>query len=454
MDLLSTPRPALGLHPAAATDESGRWFARAKAVLAGGVSSSARSATTGPLDHPLYVARGRGSRIWDADGNAFVDYLLGYGSSILGHADPSLTAAVSAQLDLGTMFGTCNTAEVELAELVCRLVPCAELVRFANSGSEAIQGAVRAARGFTGRTKILKFEGHYHGWVDTLAVSNRPPPDEAGPPDAPHSHPHSLGMSPAAVADVVVCPWNDPAALRSLLAANDVAAVIAEPIVANNACIAPAPGFLDILRAETAARGVLLIFDEIVTGFRVAPGGAQELFGVVPDLAVYSKAFGGGLPIAAFAGRRDVMEPVAANTVKHGGTYNANPMCAVAARHTLATLARADVQDRIRAHGETIMAAVRRAARDARVPAVVQGVGSMFQVVFTGARPGDDQPLRNYRDLARADAGRYAAFRHALLRQGVHANGSGLACWFVSAAHTAEDADITAAAVGRAMRGV
>ncbi len=450
MHQVSLSRPGLGLHPAAATDESQRWFDRAKSVLAGGVSSSARSVTTGPLDHPLYITHGRGSRIWDADGNQYVDYLLSYGSTVLGHTDPDLTDTLARQLDLGTMFGTCNTAEVELAEQICRMVPCAQLVRFGNSGSEVIQGAVRAARGFTGRTKILKFEGHYHGWVDTLAVSNRPTAEQAGPADAPASHPHSLGLPPGVVGDVVICPWNRPDVLRQMLAAGDFAAVIAEPIVANNACIGPADGFLEAVRDACSAHGTLLIFDEIVTGFRIAAGGAQELFGVVPDLAVYSKAIGGGLPIAAFAGRRDVMDLIAANVVKHGGTYNANPLCATAALHTLRQLSRAAVRDTLRTAGEAVMEAIRRSAHDAGVGIVLNGVGSMFQVVFTD----DPTPLRNYRDLARADGGRYAAFRHALLTRGVHANSSGLACWFTSAAHTAEDAEVAGAAVDRAIRAV
>ena len=440
-------RPALGLHAGAVTDESQRWFERAKAVLAGGVSSSARSTTTGPLDHPLYITHGRGSRIWDADGNQFIDYLLGYGSSILGHTDAELTEAASRQLDLGTLFGTCNTVEVQLAEQIVRMVPCAQLVRFANSGSEAIQGAVRAARGFTGRTKILKFEGHYHGWVDTLAVSNRPSPDQAGPAHAPFSHPHSLGMSPAAVDEVIICPWNNPTALRAILAEHDFAAVIAEPIVANNACIMPVDGFLQTLRDECTARGVVLIYDEIVTGFRIAPGGAQEVFGVLPDLAVYSKAIGGGLPIAAFAGRRDILNLVAANVVKHGGTYNANPLCATAALHTLRTLAQPAVQDRIRSAGEAVMESIRRSAHDNGVPVIVQGAGSMFQAIFT-----DADRLRDYRDLSRADTARYAVFRHSLLQQGIHCNSSGLACWFVSAAHTPDDTMIALTAVERAMR--
>ncbi len=209
------------------------------------------------------------------------------------------------------MFGTCNTVEVELAEQICRMVPCAELVRFGNSGSEVIQGAVRAARGFTGRTKILKFEGHYHGWVDTLAVSNRPTRRTGRPGRRAGQPPALAGPAAGVVGDVVICPWNRPDVLRRMLAAGDVAAVIAEPIVANNACIGPADGFLEAVRDACSAHGTLLIFDEIVTGFRVAAGGAQELFGVVPDLAVYSKAIGGGLPIAAFAGRRDVMDLIA-----------------------------------------------------------------------------------------------------------------------------------------------
>ncbi len=283
--------------------------------------------------HPLYAERGRGGRIQDVDGNVFVDFLLSYGALILGHANPTVVEAVSEQLERGTMFGTANSAEVELAEAICRLVPCAELVRFANSGSEAICGAIRAARGFTGKSKVLKFEGHYHGWVDVLAVSNRPALADAGPAASPNSVAHSRGIPEGVVHDVSICPWNDPAGLRSVLDAHggQLAAVIAEPIVANNACIMPAPGYLELLRDECTRRGIVLIFDEIVTGFRLAPGGAQDYFGVVPDLAVYSKALGGGLPISAFAGIRKVMEPIGENTVKHGGTYNGNSLCAAAA---------------------------------------------------------------------------------------------------------------------------
>jgi len=367
----------------------------------------------------------------------------------LGHADRGLSEALHTQLDLGTMFGTCNTVEVELAEQICRMVPCAKLVRYANSGSEAMSGAVRAARGFTGRNKILKFEGHYHGWVDVLAVSNRPTLEQAGPAEAPNSVAHSLGTPSGVVGDVVIAPWNDRAVLSQILDqhAGEFAAVVAEPIVANNACIMPAAGYLQSLREECDRRGIILIFDEIVTGFRTAPGGAQELFGVIPDIAVYSKALGGGLPLAAFAGRHDIMDMVAANTVKHGGTYNGNPLCAASALYTLRQLNDPTVRDRIDVAGRAIMEAITRTAHDRGIPCVVQGVPSMFQVVFNA----DGRAPQNYRDLQTADTKRYAHFRQNLLERGIHSNSSGLACWFISSAHMHDDTAIAVAAIEESM---
>ncbi|MEK6703768.1 MAG: glutamate-1-semialdehyde 2,1-aminomutase [Planctomycetota bacterium] len=435
---------------------SREWFDRAKAVLAGGISSSARATTAGRLAHPLYIAHGQGSRIWDADGNEFLDFLLSYGSVILGHGDATLRHAVVQQLELGTMFGTCNTLEVELAEQICRMVPCAELVRYANSGSEAIMGAVRAARGFTGRSRILKFEGHYHGWVDALAISNRPTPAEAGPIEAPLSAPHSRGMPASAAQEIVIAPWNEPEILTRILDAHapggesEFAAMICEPIVANNACIMPLPGYLEFLREECTKRKIVLIFDEIVTGFRIAPGGAQEHFGVLPDLAVFSKAIGGGFPISAFCGRRDIMTPIGLNTVKHGGTYNGNPLCAAAALTTLRTVAQPHVMHRINSVGTSLAEAVTRAARDSGVACIVQGVGGMFQIVFTS----DGRPPRHYRDLARADTARFAAFWQSLLDQRIHANSSGMACWFTSAAHTDEDVEQACEAIRVAMKSI
>jgi len=441
----STDGVALGLPEHATTKMSQAWFDRAKRSLAGGISSSARLTTTGPHPYPLYIDHGSGARIWDVDGNEYIDYLISYGCAIHGHANPVLATALTRVLSTGVMFGTCNVPEVELAELICRMVPCADLVRYANSGSEAIQGAVRAARGFTGRSKILKFEGHYHGWVDALAVSNRPAPAEVGPYEAPASRPHSPGIPPSSLADVVICPWNDADVLRLVLDAHrgEIAAVICEPIVANNACTMPAPGYLEKLRDECTKRGIVLIFDEICTGFRTGPGGAQTLFGVLPDLAVYSKALGGGLPIAAFAGRQDIMDHIGTNRIKHGGTYNGSPLCATAALVTLTKLADPAVTERIADAGEHIMAAIRKASSDYGVPCAVQGVGAMFQVVFSA----DGAPIRQYRDTFTLDTGRYDVFRHALLQRGIHINASGLACWFVSSVLTDEDVNRACAAV-------
>ncbi len=438
------------------TDESKAWFARANKVLAGGISSSARASTTGDLPYPLYITRGAGSHIWDADGNEFIDYLLSYGSVILGHQDAGLKSAITAQLDAGTMFGTCNTIEVQLAEQICRMVPGVDLVRFSNSGSEAICGAVRAARGFTSKTKILKFEGHYHGWVDVLAISNRPAAAESGPLDHPASQPHSRGIPQGIVNDVIIAPWNHRRQVENILDQfeSDLAAIVLEPVVANNACTMPEPGFLEFLREQCTRRKLLLIYDEIVTGFRLARGGAAEYFGVIPDLMIWSKAIGGGFPISAFGGRRDVMLPVAANTVKHGGTYNGNPLCAAAALETLRRLGEPGTLEAIQNHGDGLIEAIKRSAHDLHVPCCVQGTGTMFQLVFTD----DGQPLRHYRDILKANSARYGVFRQALLEMGVHINNSGSACWFVSAAHGANDAaggfDLahTRSAIERAMR--
>jgi glutamate-1-semialdehyde 2,1-aminomutase len=439
----------LGLSDLHATGQSRQWFARAKRVLAGGISSSARANTTGPLPYPLYIARGSKSHVWDVDGHEFIDYLLSYGSAILGHADNGLVASTQQQIQNGTMFGTCNTVEVELAEQICAMVPGAELVRYANSGSEAISGAIRAARGYTGRNKIMKFEGHYHGWVDVLAISNRPSSADAGPLEHPYSSPHSRGIPPGVRDDVIIAPWNHKNIIEQLLHehGSELAAIILEPIVANNACIMPEEGLLAWLREQCDQRGILLVYDEIVTGFRLARGGAAEYFGVTPDLTIFSKALGGGFPISAFAGRLAVMEPMGANVVKHGGTYNGNPLCAAAALYTLRRLNEPGTLENIHTHGLACMEAIRRAAQDGGIPCVVQGVGSMFQVIFNK----DGKPLKHYRDLLEVNTQRYAAFRHALLMQGVHVNSSGSACWFISAAHTADDLEYTTHAIAQAM---
>ncbi len=434
-------------RPEISFKHSKSWFERAKKVLAGGVSSSARMPEGDST--PLYITKGRGSRVMDIDGNEFVDFLLSYGSLVAGHNHPRVMHALKSQMKRGTMFGTCNIIEVELAEQICRMVPCAGLVRFANSGSEAIAGAVRAARGYSGRDKILKFEGHYHGRADLLAVSNRPALEKAGKFNEPESVPHSKGIPAGVVKDVIVCPWNEPLILKKILNRYDglIAAVIAEPLVANNACIMPIPGYLELLREECSRRGIILIFDEIVTGFRLAPGGAQEYFGIDCDIAVFSKAIGGGMPISAFAGKREFMEPIAKNTVKHGGTYNGNPICSVSALETLRLASENNFYSRMYGSGNAIIEAIRREAEDNHVKCIVQGVGPMFQVIFT-----DREKITNYRQLFGADNSKFGVFRDTLLELGILINSSYSACWFVSSVHNNEDIEIAMRAIRKAMR--
>ena len=438
-----------GVNLETSIEESKKWFERAKKVLSGGVSSSARIPAAGTVQTPLYINKGSGSRVWDIDGNQFVDLLLSYGSLILGHSHPKILNALENQIKLGTMFGTCNTTEVELAEQICKMVPCADKVRYANSGSEAIAGAIRAARGYTGKNKILKFEGHYHGWTDQLAVSNRPSLEEAGDFETPASRPHSKGIPGGVVDDVIICPWNEPEIFKNILKKYDgqIAAIIAETLVANNACIMPKVGYLELLKTESEKRGIILIFDEIVTGFRIAPGGVQEVYGIIPDLAVYSKAIGGGMPISAFAGKRDIMEPISKNTVKHGGTYNGNPVCAIVALETLKGVDEKGALTKAYNISNEIMEIIRFEAKQSNINCIVQGLGPMFQVVFT-----DRKEITNYRHLFDVDSLKFGLFRDTLLENGIHINSSYSACWFVSTVHTEEDVNIAKKAIHAGMK--
>ena len=438
----------LGVNLETSLEESKKWFERAKKVLSGGVSSSARMPAAGTVQTPLYINKGKGSRVWDVDGNQFVDLLLSYGSLIIGHSHPKILETIENQVKLGTMFGTCNTAEVELAEQICKMVPCADQVRYANSGSEAIAGAIRAARGYSGKSKIVKFEGHYHGWTDQLAVSNRPTAEEAGNFETPTSRPHSKGIPGGVVDDIIICPWNEPEIFKNILKKYEgqIAAIIAEPLVANNACIMPKPGYLELLKTESGKQGIILIFDEIVTGFRIAPGGVQEVYGVIPDIAVYSKAMGGGMPISAFAGKHEFMEPIAKNTVKHGGTYNGNPISAIVSLETLRAVNEKDALTNACNTGNEIIEIIKFEAKQNNINCIVQGLGPMFQVVFT-----DRKEITNYRHLFDVDSIKFGIFRDTLLSNGIHINSSYSACWFVSTVHTEDDVNIAKKAIHEGM---
>jgi glutamate-1-semialdehyde 2,1-aminomutase len=421
-------------------------YQQAAQVLAGGVSSNFR---LGGDPVPLFFTHGQGAHLFDVDGNAFIDYVLGMGPNILGHAPGPVISAVAASLSRGQLFAGQHQAEVELGRRVQALVPCAELVRFGSSGSEMDQAAVRLARAHTGRPRVVKFEGHYHGWFDTLLVSiPGAGPGELGPRAAPTPHLPSAGQSVAAASDVTVLPWNDLEALATYLEthAPETAAVLMEPICCNTSVILPRAGYLEGVRALCDQYGVVLIFDEVITGFRVGPGGAQARLGVTPDLAVFAKALGGGFPIAAVAGRRRIMEHLATGRALHGGSFNSNVPSTVAALATLEVLAAEGgaAYASMEARGERLMAGLRALARAAGLPLRVQGLGSVFNTAF-----GGPEEILEYRDYTATDLGRQRQFLIELQHQGVRVTSRGT--WFLSTAHSDTLIEQTLEAAERAL---
>ena len=414
-------------------------LARAQQSLAGGVSSQFRA---GGSPHPLFFERAAGARIWDADGNAYTDYALSQGPLLVGHSHPAVLARVADEMARAQLVGGQHRLEVEVAERIRDLVPCAELVRFSLTGTEAVQAALRLARACTGRPRYVKFEGHYHGWLDNVMISVHPSPAEAGPAEAPRSLPESAGQSPDAVNEAIVLPWNDPTALERTLAARhaEIAAVIAEPFLCNTGCIPPEPGYLEGLRALCDRYGILLIFDEVITGFRLAAGGAQEYLGITPDLATFGKALGGGFPIAVLAGKEHYMRRLTEGAV-HAGTFNAYTpgMAASAATLDVLTDGVDPVYPRLFRAGQALMAGLRAAAAETGHAVLLQGPGPMFHFAFTAR-----EQIRNYRDYQDVDGAQYARFARGLLDRGVRVIGRGL--WYVSTAHTDQDITDTVAA--------
>lgn len=419
-------------------------FARASSVIAGGVSSDARRVS----GTPLYVDRAHGAHLWDVDGNRYVDYVLGQGPALLGHSPEPVVSAVSQQVAKGIVYSAQHEGEVQLAELICDLVPFAEQVRFNSVGSEAVHGALRLARGYTGRSKIIKFEGHYHGWLDPVLYSVHPDTTAAGSAQQPQLVPGTAGQQLSSMGDLVLAPWNDPDALRLLLErhGHQVAAVIMEPILCNSGAIMPEPGFLQAAVDMAHAAGALVIFDEIITGFRIAAGGASEYFGVMPDLATFGKAIAGGMPLSAIAGRREVMEAIASGAVAHAGTFNSHPVSVAAANAALTVIK--DGGDALYASltdvGQSLMRGLRETAAEVGVPMLVDGPGPVFQTYFTSATS-----VRNYRDFAATDRSMNARLQQLLLDRGVNLNSRGL--WFLSTAHTQQDVDETIAAFADAL---
>ncbi|MGW5194222.1 aspartate aminotransferase family protein [Kribbella sp. NPDC004138] len=413
-------------------------YARAKKVIAGGVSSDARRA-----DKPLFVDHARGAELWDVDGKRYLDYVLGQGPNLLGHAAPLVADAVSTQVRRGVAYAAQHELEAEVAERLCRMVPAAELVRFNSVGSEAVHGAIRLARGHTGRPKIVKFEGNYHGWLDPVLYSVHPDLALAGDAKHPTAVGGTAGQPRHDADDLIVLPYNDLPAVAAVLdqCGDEVAAVILEPLLCNTGCITPSPGYLEGLRELTRQHGSLLIFDEIITGFRVAPGGAGELLGVVPDLAAFGKAMAGGMQVSALVGSAEVMGSIADGKVAHAGTFNSHPVAMAAADAVLTYLdeKRASVYPPLTSTGQRLMAGLRTAAERHGVPLLVDGPGPVFQTYIT-----DQAAVTDYRSFAECDRAAMARFHAGLFAAGINIVPRGL--WFLSTEHTADQVDETLAA--------
>ena len=422
-----TTGPALRRTPGThAFEGSGAAMARASATLQGGVSSDFR---LGSLPTPLVFERADGAILHDVDGNQLIDYALGMGPHILGHRPPEVVATVADQLERGWLFAGQHAAEYRAAELVCELVPCAERVRFGSSGSEVIVAALRLARAATGRWTVIKFEGHYHGWLDGALWSVAPRLEDAGPAQAPTRVAGSAGQDPGSGQHVEILPWNDAGALEARLARGDVAAVIMEPAMCNQGVIAPRPGYLERARAACDAQGTVLIFDEVITGFRLGPGGAQQRFGVTPDLAVLAKALASGFPVAALAGRAALMSQVGPGGAMHAGTYNAHALGMAATVATLERLSRPETYARLEAAGSRLTEGIETVLADSGVPYRVQGWPAVFNVAL-----GTAEPIGDYRETLRADRPLYRRLALAMLERGVRVLERGT--WFVSTEHT------------------
>lgn len=412
-------------------ETSKAWYERARQHLAAGVSSQFRVAKP----HPMFYERAEGPWLWDVDGNRYLDFTLAQGPMILGHSDPRVLDAIREAMAKGQLFAGQHEQEVLLAEMLCDVIPSAERIRFSSTGSEADHAVIRMARHVTGRTKIIKFEGHYHGWFDEVAYSVNPSPHELGDRRAPNVVPWSGGIPDGSADHLIILPWNDLAAVRRAFDTypNDIAAIITEPVMCNQGCIEPEPGFLEGLRDLCDQNDAALIFDEIITGFRIDVGGAQRHYGVVPDLAVFGKALGSGLPISALVGKQRFFAPIERNEVFHAGTLNSNNICVAAALKTLEILREDD--EAVHRHIVTMGQALRDglatlAEIDPHLH--VQGPGPMFHVGFLN-EPG---PVREYRDVLRYDMTKYGRFVAGLAEHGVRVIGRGI--WYISSSHDDE----------------
>ncbi len=415
-------------------DRSRALFERAKKSLAGGVSSEFRKFNS---PHPFVYARGAGSHIVDVDENEYLDFTLSQGPLILGHSHPLVLDRVEKASRDGQLYAALHLAEIELAEKLQQIIPCAELIRFNLSGSEADHAALRVARAVTGRRKFIRFEGHYHGWFDNVAYGIGAPSLEAmGEREAPTAVAWSLGLPEHGRDEFILLPWNDLALVERALAAHgdDVAAIITEPIMCNAGCIEPLPGFLQGLRDLADKHGCALIFDEVITGFRIHLGGAQTYYGITPDLAIFAKAMANGYPISAIVGRQKWMQPIADGRVVHAGTMNAGNPTIAAALATIEVLENDHVNERLHRLGKRLIAGLREADRETGQNAVIMGPGPMVHVGFAA-----DADIHDFRGTFKYDKPKGSRFITEMQERGIRIIGRGL--WYISAAHTEAEID-------------
>ena len=411
-------------------------FNRAKRVVAGGVSSQIRLQEPAPV--PLFFVKAKGSRMWDVDGNEYIDYIQGMGPNLFGHAPDFILRQVARDMEEGFVYTGQFERELEVAEMATQMIPIPNAtVRFASSGSEIDQLAIRLMRGYTNRSKYIKFEGHYHGWMDSVNYSIHPPLDSAGEPMNPKPVGESSGMDPKLEENIVICQWNDLNALTKAFENNlgQIAGVIMEPVLANTNCVIPSKDYLIGVQEVCRKNGSLLCFDEVITGFRVAPGGAQELLGVVPDLATYAKSMAGGFPIAMLVGRHEIMEILGNGSVFHGGSFNSNVMSIAAAYASLRHIKESgsEFHTDLNRKGLDLMRGLKAVGKEIESDIHIQGLGTVFSISFT-----TKEEILNWRDHAsNCDEAKYQRFARAMLKKGVRLSSNGRV--HMSSAHTDQD---------------
>jgi len=423
-------------------NKSEELFAEALKYIPGGVNSPVR-AFRAVGGQPFFVNRAKGARIWDTDGNEYLDYVGTWGPAILGHAHPKIIQAVKDAAENGTSFGIPNPLEVTMAKLICSSVPSIQKVRMCNSGTEATMSAIRLARGYTQREKIIKFEGCYHGHADSLLV-------KAGSGALTFGNPDSAGVPSAFTQHTIVLPFNDTAVVEAAFAANkdQIAGIIIEPVPGNAGLYLPQAGYLEALHEISRAKNAVLIFDEVMTGFRLAKGGAQERFGITPDLSCFGKIIGGGLPVGAFGGRAEIMDCLApVGPVYQAGTLSGNPVAMAAGIAALEELATTDAYSKLERLGAQLEAGMKDAARKASVPVQFNRCGSMFCTYFA------NESIHNLTDALKSDRVRFAKYFHGMLEEGIYFAPSQFEAGFLSLAHTSEDIEKTCAAALKVLKG-